>query len=202
MDELKRFIEQNRAQFDDAEPMAGHFERFQQRLDAEHKTSSNNLAFWLKIAAVMIISATLGGTAAGKLIGRSTEKIVSEVVSDSTQTHQIVERTTQLVAERNSPEFAQTQNYYIELVDNRLDQIKATSSIDEQQKTELLKEMSQIDELFGQLQKDLKNNPDNPALIDAMITHYQIKVEVLNQIINNLNNIKQLNTQENEKVDL
>ena len=77
-----------------------------------------------------------------------------------------------------------------------------TETVDEKQKAELLKEMSEMDELFVNLQKELKANPDNPVLIDAMINHYQTKIEVLNQIITNLNSIKQLNTKQDEKVDL
>ncbi len=69
----------------------------------------------------------------------------------------------------------------------------------------LEKEMKKVDNLYKQLQKDLKAMPDDPRIIQAIIQHYQKKLQVLNRIVNdlnNLNNVKQLNNNQNEKVSL
>lgn len=204
MDKLKKFIEQNRSQFDDCEPMDGHFDRFMQKLEAEQRhTIGRSRTQILKIAAVAIISIVLGATVAGSFVNRSVKLIETELANaDPDAPMKLIERTTNYVKAKVEPEYRETQNYYINLVDNRLDEIRATETVDEKQKAELLKEMSEMDELFVNLQKELKANPDNPVLIDAMINHYQTKIEVLNQIITNLNSIKQLNTKQDEKVDL
>lgn len=206
MDELKNFIEQNRSQFDDCEPMDGHFDRFMQKLEAEQRHTigpRRSRTQILKIAAVAIISIVLGATVAKSFVNRSVKLIETELANaDPDAPMKLIERTTNYVKAKVEPEYRETQNYYINLVDNRLDEIRATETVDEKQKAELLKEMSEMDELFVNLQKELKANPDNPVLIDAMINHYQTKIEVLNQIITNLNSIKQLNTKQDEKVDL
>ncbi|MBR5956850.1 MAG: hypothetical protein IKZ99_00640 [Salinivirgaceae bacterium] len=203
MDELKSFFEQNRNLFDTEEPLAGHFERFQQRLEAEHKQRNRfNYRRILYVAASVVVAVVVSVEALSLLLGKGVETIQNEVAElNMNSTNEFVRQTTQNVKSKLNPEYRETQKYYITEVDNRLDQIKATS-MDEEQKAELLKELSEMDELFAKLQKELKSSPDNQVLIEAMINHYKMKIEVMNQIINNLNSIKTLNTQNNEKVDL
>lgn len=203
MDELKSFFEQNRNLFDTEEPLAGHFERFQQRLEAEHKQRNRfNYRRIFYVAASVVVAVVVSVEALSLLLGKGVETIQNEVAElNIDSTNEFVRQTTQNVKSKLNPEYRETQKYYITEVDNRLDQIKATS-MDEEQKAELLKELSEMDELFAKLQKELKSSPDNQVLIEAMINHYKMKIEVMNQIINNLNSIKTLNTQNNEKVDL
>ncbi len=203
MDELKSFFEQNRNLFDTEEPLAGHFERFQQRLEAEHKQRNRfNYKRIFYVAASVVVAVVVSVEALSLLLGKGVETIQNEVAElNIDSTNEFVRQTTQNVKSKLNPEYRETQKYYITEVDNRLDQIKATS-MDEEQKAELLKELSEMDELFAKLQKELKSSPDNQVLIEAMINHYKMKIEVMNQIINNLNSIKTLNTQNNEKVDL
>ncbi len=204
MDELKSFIEQNRDLFDVDEPDFGHFERFQQRLEMEQNQRRRwRTNYILKIAAMLVVSITVGSVVVDCWVDNSARIIESKVADvDASVARDFVQRTSKYVKSKTNPEYEQAQNYYVSLVDNRLDQIRASENMDEEQKKELLKELSEMDELFVNLQKELKADPDNPVLIDALVNHYQIKINVMNQIITNLNNIKQLNEQQNEKVDL
>lgn len=204
MDELKSFIEQNRDLFDVDEPSFGHLERFQQRLEMEQKQRRKwRTNYILKIAAMFVASITIGSLVVDCWVDNSARIIESKVADvDASVARDFVQRTSKYVKSKTNPEYEQAQDYYVSLVDNRLDQIRASENMDEEQKKELLKELSEMDELFVNLQKELKADPDNPALIDALVNHYQIKINVMNQIITNLNNIKQLNEQQNEKVDL
>ena len=201
---MKQFIEQNRNLFDTSEPMDGHFDRFLQKLEADQRrTISHSRSQMLKIAAVAVVAVIIGTVVAGTSIHQSVKLIESGMANaDSKTPMELVERTTRYVKAKVEPEYSETQKYYITLVDSRLDEIRTDNTVDEKQKAELLKAMSEMDELFVNLQKELKANPDNAVLIDAMINHYQTKIEVLNKIISNLNSIKQLNTQQDEKVDL
>lgn len=201
---MKQFIEQNRNLFDTSEPMDGHFDRFLQKLEADQRrTISRSRSQMLKIAAVAVVAVIIGAVVAGTGVHQSVKLIESGMANAENSTPmELVERTTRYVKAKVEPEYSETQKYYITLVDSRLDEIRTDNTVDEKQKAELLKAMSEMDELFVNLQKELKANPDNAVLIDAMINHYQTKIEVLNKIISNLNSIKQLNTQQDEKVDL
>jgi hypothetical protein len=68
----------------------------------------------------------------------------------------------------------------------------------------LLNEMKSMDSVYVSLQKELKANPNDERIINAMIEHYQTKVEVLNYIVNQLKAIRNdnQNEKENEKVNL
>jgi len=61
-----------------------------------------------------------------------------------------------------------------------------------------------MDSVYVQLQKELKANPGDERIINAMIEHYQTKLEVMAFIVNQLKSIKNTNQngQENEKVIL
>ena len=199
---MKQFIEQNRNLFDTSEPMDGHFDRFLQKLEADQRRTISRSQM-LKIAAVAVVAGIIGAVVAGTGVHQSVKLIESGMANAENSTPmELVERTTRYVKAKVEPEYSETQKYYITLVDSRLDEIRTDNTVDEKQKAELLKAMSEMDELFVNLQKELKANPDNAVLIDAMINHYQTKIEVLNKIISNLNSIKQLNTQQDEKVDL
>ena len=53
----------------------------------------------------------------------------------------------------------------------------------------IIHELSEMDSLMKQLQRDLKTNPGDERIINAMISHYQMKLGVMNQILDQLENI-------------
>jgi len=50
----------------------------------------------------------------------------------------------------------------------------------------LMKEMKSMDSTYVSLQKELKANPNDERIINAMIEHYQTKLEVMSYIVNQL----------------
>jgi hypothetical protein len=181
MDELKSLIGQNRALLDTAEPSEGHFKRFEKMLKAQEiKRLRVDFKTLLRVAVVTVL-VTLSGL-------YITEHFFWKPAGNQNM---------------QAFEFREAQQYYINQVDMKIDEIK---DLDQQMKPEqkemLLKELNNMDELYVNLQKELKARPDDPRLIQAMIHHYQMKIEVLNRIINNLNNVGQLNTQNHENVNL
>jgi len=64
--------------------------------------------------------------------------------------------------------------------------------------------MKSMDSVYVQLQKELKVNPNDERIINAMIEHYQTKLEVMTYIVNQLKAIRNgnQNTQKDEKVSL
>ncbi|MZP66817.1 MAG: hypothetical protein GT597_11770, partial [Bacteroidales bacterium] len=61
------------------------------------------------------------------------------------------------------------------------------------QKQMLISELRSMDSVYVQLQKDLKTNPNDERIINAMIEHYQTKVEVMSYILNQLKAIRNEN---------
>jgi len=71
----------------------------------------------------------------------------------------------------------------------------------EQQKM-LMEELAEMDQLYKKIQKDYQEMPNDPRIVQAMIQHYQMKVAILNRIINDLNNVKQTNSSDHESIEL
>jgi len=99
-----------------------------------------------------------------------------------------------------SPQYKEVENYYIHQVNLMESEIGTVEILNNaEQKEMLMKEMRTMDSTYISLQKELKANPNDERIINAMIEHYQTKVEVMSYIVNQLKAIR--NENENSKDD-
>jgi len=101
-----------------------------------------------------------------------------------------------------SPQYKEVENYYLREVSNMKDELKRDELIlSPEQKKMLNSELKSMDSIYVQLQKDLKANPNDERIINSMIEHYQIKVEVMSYILSQLKAVRDENQKagENEK---
>lgn len=182
MDELKKLIAENRQWLDSAEPSEMHFDKFEKLL-MENKTTKSRSMVWptlLKVAAIAVMVILSG-------------LYITE--------HFFMPKTTQL-ATQNS-EFNEAQQYYIQLVDQRIGEIEQIkSTLPDEKKEMLIDEMTTMDEMYKKLQKDYKAMPNDPRIIQALLQYYQMKMDILNRIVNNLENVQQLNSISHENIEL
>jgi flagellar biosynthesis/type III secretory pathway chaperone len=104
-----------------------------------------------------------------------------------------------------SPQFKEVENYYIHQVNLMESEIVTVDLKNSpEQKEVLMKEMKSMDSVYVSLQKELRANPDDERIINAMIEHYQTKLEVMTYIVNQLKTIRNdnQNNAENEKINL
>lgn len=187
MDPLEKIIKQNRNSFDTAEPADGHFERFTSRLANRRTKRSFSLPNILKVAsvAVLIILSSLW-TYDNLIIRRNADQgmSLSEV----------------------SPEYQEVELYYTSLVNTKYDEIDHLKFPEDSiQKQILRKELSNMDFIYSNLKKELVANPTDERIINAIIEHYELKIEVMNQILvqlKQLNNQKTNNTTDHESTDV
>ena len=93
--------------------------------------------------------------------------------------------------EHVNPEFEEAQYYYKTQISNGLSTLETIDGVmSEEQRELLMQEMDQADELLQDLQDQLKVAPDDPRIISAMLHHYRMKAAVINNIVNDLNRIK------------
>ena len=92
--------------------------------------------------------------------------------------------------------------YYTSQVNARYEQIRDFSFESSEEKAVLLGELKDLDTYHQQLMTDLEANPDDDRVINALIRHFQIKLEIMDQIIIQLNQIKSETSEnhENESV--
>lgn len=173
--------------FFDAEPSEGHMERFNKKLEMRFsaKTIKRSIVPYLLRAAVVTLLVTLS--------------------SLWTWDHFIRPDRNRMTLGQVSPEYREVENYYVHqvnLMENELVNIDLKNNPG--QKQELLSEMKRMDSVYVQLQKELKANPKDDRIINAMIEHYQTKVEIMSYILDQLKAIRNENhnNQENGKTNL
>lgn len=98
-----------------------------------------------------------------------------------------------------SPQYKEVENYYVHqvnLMESELVNIDLKNN--PEQKKMLLSEIKSMDSVYVQLQKELKANPNDERIINAMIEHYQTKVEIMSYIVNQLKEIRNENQNKTE----
>ena len=187
MKTIDEIIRNNRDLFEDMEPSDGHLERFNRKLELRFHTISvkRSIVPYLLKAAVVTILITLS--------------------SLWTWEHFIRSDRNRMALGDVSAQYKEVENYYIHQVNLMESEIiNVDLKNNPQQKEVLLKEMESMDSVYVQLQKELKVNPNDERIINAMIEHYQTKLEVITFIVNQLKSIRNgnQNSNENEKVSL
>jgi hypothetical protein len=187
MKTLEDIIRNNKDFFEDEEPSEGHLERFNRKLATRFQSNVNKRSIvpYLLRAAVVTLLVTLS--------------------SLWTWDHFIRSGSTRMTLGQVSPQYKEVENYYIHqvnMMEGEIINIDLKNS--PEQKSILLKEMKSMDSVYVSLQKELKANPDDERIINAMIEHYQTKLEVMTYIVNQLKTIRNSNQNntENEKVRL
>lgn len=182
MKNIDKIIRNNRELFDTAEPDEGHFNRFAARLKRQKRKnrSFTSYAFLLKAASIAILVALSFLWTYDNLIKPSSERSgisLSEI----------------------SDEYREVEIYYKQQVNLRYRQIRDIDVFsDSTQKAILLKELSDMDSIYTNLRNELETSPKNERIINAMIEHYQLKVEVMNRILHQLEQIKNDNLIKNK----
>jgi hypothetical protein len=186
MKTIEDIIRKNRDLFEDKEPSEGHFDRFSVKLEirCQARTRRSIVPYLLK-AAVVTLLVTLS--------------------SLWTWDHFIRPGSSRMTLGQVSPQYREVENYYIHQVNLMEGEIVNTElNSNPEQKEMLVKEMKSMDSVYVSLQKELKANPNDERIINAMIEHYQTKLEVMTYIVNQLQAIRNdnLNKNEDEKVRL
>jgi hypothetical protein len=187
MKTIEDIIRNNKDFFGEAEPSKGHFERFNRKLEIRFQinTPKRSIVPYLLRAAVVTLLVTLS--------------------SLWTWDHFIRPGSSRMTLGDVSPQYKEVENYYIHQVNMMEGEIVNVDLQNNPEQKEMLKnEIKSMDSVYVSLQKELKANPDDERIINAMIEHYQTKLEVMTYIVNQLKTIRNdnQNNTENEKVRL
>jgi hypothetical protein len=167
MKPLDEFIKMNLDHFNDEEPLQGHFERFDKRLENPVFRNSDPYRIWMitKIAAAVLLAFVISYSIfhrTGYIRGNLDRWIVSN----------------------NYPELREAEAFYTYQFDNYYSQIKKLGFNDDQnQKKQVLRELSEMDRQVQIMKQDLIQNPDDERVMHAIINSYQVKLEIMDMII-------------------
>ena len=176
MKNLEKYISENKNHFE-AEPSAGHFNRFKNLL--EEQTSVKKISVLpqlLKVAAIIVLVVLSSLWTYDKVFSNQNEKGLS--LSDV------------------SPEYREVEQFFVQEVSFKYNQIKNSDFLsDSTQKIMIMEELSEMDSIYNSMKKDLKTSPNDERVINAMIEHYQLKLEVMTNLLEQLQEINTNNKQ-------
>ncbi len=166
-----------------------HKQRFEQRLEALHKKEKRSSFFFLKIAASLVVLIGLGYAILNSSIPSNNES-----VSDS-QT----ETFTSLGA--ISPEMQKVENYYMSAINFELASLEKTPE-NQQLLDDYLEKIGKLDDDYKRLNESLASEGINEKTINALITNLQLRLQLLLQLKDQLNELQTRNDIKNENATI
>ena len=162
--------------FDIEEPTIGHFNRFEAKLKtvANPPKKEKKLYTFITIAASIVLFF-------GIWIGSNFSNAGMELAAIS-------------------PEMQETQSYFVTVIENELKLIeKERNTATEQLIKDALNQLNKLENEYNSLTLELKESTEDKRIIYAMISNFQQRIEVLQSLLIQIEDFKELNTQNNEK---
>jgi len=179
-DNLDRLFERLQGQFDVEEPHTGHQDRFLEKLNLSQGTVSINKkrpTWWkpLSIAASVALVALLG------------YKVFAPQPSIEQQVGKI------------APEVSNTEFYFANLIEQQVQQLKDEKSPENAQLVDdTLAQLQRLGNDYKKLEQDLVNGGDTKIILNAMITNFQTRIDLLKDVLSQIENIKNLKLNNDE----
>jgi hypothetical protein len=145
--------------FDDRDLPEGHLNRFMKKLDSSLHKSRKVLRFQLYAIAASIIA----------IIGLTVVLFI--------KMNRFYENPPLLAG--ISDELEETELFYQNQIQASMKELKKNNSIDK----EVISDFKKMDKSFRLIRKDLKENPGDERIVNSVIKIYQIKLELLNNLV-------------------
>jgi hypothetical protein len=189
-DKLKQFVQGNREEFDSFEPRPDLWQDISRQLDEQKSTRVIPFfqrPVWRYAASILLL---IG-------IGYGLVQYGKSLSFDKTGS---ISQTKDIPLNQIAPEMAEVETYYMSVIHEKQQERNAYDL----QKLGLAKdfagELAQLDSAYVQLKKQLVSNPNKQMVIDAMVRNLQIRIGILNQQLEVLNQIQEVKTpQKDEK---
>ncbi len=182
-DKLEKFILENRESFDNLEPDPQLWEGIHKKKGRILKFNWKDIAW--KAAAVVIIFIS--------------SYYFHAYMASRNQAHN-----QQIFSNKETKNNPMMQNlmeaeaFYTSQINFKKDEVFKLAGGNPQVNREINTEFVELDKVFEELKKDLKDNADNEEVIEAMIQNYRFKLEILEDMLSQL---KQGNETDNTNKD-
>jgi len=178
---LESIFKELQGSFDTEEPRGGHRERFREKLEeqrhATRRLSPRRRTWWrpLGIAASFVLLCALGIS-----LFRPAPTVQQQVADIS-------------------PEISRTDFYFASLIEEQVRELQSESSPDTQQLIDdTLLQLGKLESNYKQLEQDLLHGGNSQLILSAMITNFQTRIDLLQDVMTKIDAIKNLKSKEHE----
>ncbi len=164
-------------QLDTHEPHIGHRERFLDKLNTKDTVVKKGINWWkhLSIAASVVLVVTLS---------------LTQFKNDSTRQEQVAEI---------SPEVSNTQVYFASLIQEQVKSIQKESTPETKKIIDdALLQLKKLEANAAKLEQDLINGGNTKLILSAMIRNFQTRIDLLQDVQNQIEAIKKLKDYKDE----
>jgi len=179
-DKLEKYILDHRESFDDLEPDPALWEKVDTRKAPVIRMNWKDIA-WKAAAVAVIFVASYYFHDYMASRKQPSPALMSE---NSGETSPMVK------------ELIEAEAYYSSQIDLKREEVFRLTSSNPEIRQEIDMELVDLDRVYDELKKDLKDNAANQEVIEAMIQNYRLKLDILEEM---LMAIKQSNEPQNEK---
>jgi hypothetical protein len=177
-DQIDHIFSNLKGSFDTEEPAAGHQLRFQQKLQTLHQKEKRSYSktLWRPLmAAAAIITIALA-----VFISKPADSEGMELSSVST-------------------DYYEAQNFFTIALREELQKVEAQRSpLTEHIIYDGLRQLNKLETQYNQLKLDLETSQQDNRVIYAMISNFQTRIDILTNLLEQIENIKQLKVEQNE----
>lgn len=181
---LKNFISDNRKAFDDELPSDKVWENIEASFTGRKKSKSILSPFYkrsMAAAAVLIIALSV------------------YFIVEKEPKEKIVAGTGEMEIEKLAPEYVQPISQFVKLIDTRQEELKTLAKDQPALYQQFATAINQLDSSYNTLKNQLSATPNREMLLEAMIQNLQLQLNVLNQQLNIIHQIKDSKKNSHEK---
>lgn len=187
---LKDFVNQNREGFDTENPPVEVWNKIENRLghyDNKPKVLSMNRYKWLAAAILIAVVGTL-----------AVFYFKTEIKSIETPEFVQADKSDSILINEINPSYAKELYHFAKLIELKQQELKQVEKENPDLYKNFIADIYSLDSSYKQLKMELPGNPNREQLLEAMISNLQVQMNMLNQQLQILQQIKQSKNNLNE----
>jgi hypothetical protein len=169
-DNFKKFISENREEFDFREPDPTVWKKVKANIRIKREIKWQVIV--TRAAAIILIFAA--------------SYSVNEWIHRINNKKNGTESSAKSPGENTVPGLNEAEAYYTGLVNQKLDELKPIIANCPSIEEELNFDMSELDSVYLDLKADLKDNMANHEVVEAIIENYRLKIRILEDLLNEM----------------
>lgn len=173
-DNIEQLFENLKGSFDTQVPENGHEDRFFEKLNLGNKDAISpvkKIAWWKGVSIAASVAVLIAVSIGFFNQGSSIENQVAKV----------------------SPEVSNTQFYFASLIEDQVKELQAESSPETQKIIfDTMLQLKNLETDYGRLEKELLSGGNSKLLLSAMITNFQTRIDLLQDVLEQIETIKNL----------
>jgi len=190
---LDDFIRNNRDEFDSDLPSPQVWNKIDERLSNAPKKAKVVQVAWMRWSAAAAIVLMIGAAA---LYWFNSKPVPREQIVETNDAAPVVVDSN-LLNEIN-PAYAKELYHFTQLIELKQGELKQMEKENPQLYKQFVTDINKVDSSYNVLKQELPANPNREQLLEAMIRNLQVQMDMLNQQLQIIQQIKQSKNKSND----